>query len=88
VAEGCTVVGSQVAVRTSLGLRFFDHIILNQAGQMVAVEVKAGNAVRTALQIAKDAEIAARGGVIVGRNAPAALRGTLAAFNTVVRQVR
>ncbi|HWO25766.1 MAG TPA: hypothetical protein VNO30_43820, partial [Kofleriaceae bacterium] len=69
VAEGNTILGSQVSVRTSLGLRRIDHLIQTPGGQILAVEVKSGNAVRSAAQLAKDAALASEGGVLVGRNA-------------------
>lgn len=87
VAEGNTILGSQVSVRTSLGIRRIDHLIQTPGGQLVAIEVKAGNAVRDASQLAKDAEIATQGGVLVGKNAPAALRGQRIIIQTIERNV-
>jgi RHS repeat-associated protein len=82
VAQGNKILGSQVAVWTSLGLRVIDHLVQTPEGQIVAYEVKSGQAVRSAAQLAKDAEIATKGGVFVGKNAPAALRGQTLAVPT------
>ena len=71
---GANVVGSQVSMRTSQGIRVIDHLI-EADGSYVAVEVKTGNAVRNAAQLAKDAEMGTQGATVVGKNAPAALRG-------------
>lgn len=83
IAQGNTILGSQVAIWTSTGLRVIDHLVQTPAGQIIAYEVKAGNAVRNSAQIAKDAEIATKGGVLVGKNAPDFLRGVLRVIQTV-----
>jgi hypothetical protein len=87
VAEGNAILGSQVSVRTSLGIRRIDHLIQTPGGQILAIEVKAGNAVRNASQLAKDAELATQGGVLVGKNAPAALRGQRLIIQTIEKTV-
>ena len=69
VAEGSTILGSQVGARTSDGLRVIDHLIQNPAGKLVAVEVKAGNGSRSAAQLAKDGKMATEGAVLVGKHA-------------------
>jgi len=74
-AAGNKILGSQVSVRTSSGLRRIDHLIQTPGGRIVAIEVKTGNAVRNAAQLAKDALLSTEGGVLVGRNSPMALRG-------------
>jgi len=83
IAQGNTILGSQVAIWTSTGLRVIDHLVQTPASQIIAYEVKAGNAVRNSAQIAKDAEIATKGGVLVGKNAPDFLRGVLRVIQTV-----
>jgi RHS repeat-associated protein len=86
VAEGNKLLGSQVAARTSEGLRFIDHLIETPAGKIVAVEVKSGNAVRSTAQLAKDAKMATEGAVITGKNAPADLRGQRVIIETIERR--
>ena len=86
VAEGNKILGSQVSVRTSEGIRVIDHLIQTQGGQIVAVEVKSGGAVRNARQLAKDGAMATEGGVVVGKNAPDALRGQQIAIPTIERR--
>lgn len=88
VAEGNTILGSQVSIRTSAGLRRVDHLIQTPTGQILAVEVKSGNAVRSASQLAKDALLSTEGGVLVGKNAPAALRGQQLIIQTIERVYR
>jgi hypothetical protein len=88
VAEGNTILGSQVSVRTSLGLRRIDHLIQTPGGQIIAIEVKAGNSVRSSAQLAKDAVLSIEGGVLVGKNAPAALRGQQLIIQTSERLIR
>ena len=85
-AEGYTIVGSQVGVRTSLGLRFIDHLVEDPAGNLIAMEVKSGGGVRTGLQVAKDAEMATQGATIVSSKVPR-LTGQLKVIRTVVRTV-
>jgi hypothetical protein len=82
-AEGGTILGSHVGARTSQGLRVIDHLVQQADGTMVAVEVKSGGAVRTTLQLAKDEEMATQGATLVGRNAPAALRGQAVVLPTI-----
>nr|WP_323134523.1 RHS repeat-associated core domain-containing protein [Xanthomonas campestris] len=86
IAEGNKILGSQVTVRTSQGLRVLDHLVETPAGQVTAVEVKYGGAVRSASQLAKDGEMAAKGAVIVGKNAPAQLQGQRMVIDTVERR--
>jgi hypothetical protein len=86
VAEGNTILGSQVSVRTSEGRRVVDHLIQTPTGQIVACEVKCGGAARNASQLAKDRAMASDGGVIVGKNAPDALRGQQVAVPTIERR--
>jgi len=74
-AKGITIVGSQVAARTSQGLRVIDHLVQQADGSLVALEVKTGGGVRTAAQLAKDAAMETEGATLVGKNAPDALRG-------------
>ncbi len=53
-------------VQTPLGIRVIDHLIETAKGTLVAVEVKSGNAVRSALQIQKDLLIASGNYQILG----------------------
>jgi RHS repeat-associated protein len=85
-AEGYTIVGSQVGVRTSQGLRFIDHLVQDPAGNLIAVEVKSGGGTRTALQISKDLEMGTQGATIVSRKVPQ-LMGQTKVIPTVVRTV-
>lgn len=48
--------------------------------------MKAGGAVRNASQLAKDNALAIQGGTLVGKNAPAALRGQNMVIETVERR--
>jgi RHS repeat-associated protein len=65
-AEGNTILGSQVGVRTSEGLRFIDHLIQTPNGDIVAIEVKSGGAVKTVEQIMKDLALQKEGGIFTG----------------------
>lgn len=87
VAEGNTILGSQVAVRTSKGLRYIDHLIRTPSGEIVAVEVKSGGAIRSATQLAKDSALATEGGTIIGKNAPAGLQGARVIIKTIERRI-
>jgi RHS repeat-associated protein len=87
VAEGKTILGSQVCCTTSGGRRFIDHLTKDAAGDITAVEVKSGGATRSVAQRAKDAEIAAGRGTFVGKNARSAgVEGTQRAVGTVERR--
>jgi hypothetical protein len=68
-----------------MGLRVIDHLVQAPTGEIVAVEVKSGGAVRTGLQTLKDAAIEAGLGTFVGKNAPANLRGTSQPIPTIIR---
>lgn len=85
ITEGEKIVGSHVAARTSSGLRVIDHLI-ERAGKLIGVEVKAGNGVRNASQLAKDAEAATMGAVLTGKNAPPELRGQKVIIETIERR--
>jgi RHS repeat-associated protein len=82
-ASGATIVGSQVTVRTGLGLRRIDHVVQLPDASLVAIEVKAGRAVRTAAQRAKDAALESEGGLFVGKNS-GVLRGQVVQLPTIV----
>jgi RHS repeat-associated protein len=86
VAEGNTILGSQVTVKTSQGYRVIDHLIQTVEGKIVAVEVKAGGAARSATQVAKDEAMASEGAKIISKNAPKDLQGLELKIDTVVRQ--
>jgi RHS repeat-associated protein len=83
--EGYEIVAQRVSVRTSQGRRVIDILVTDKQGNLLAVEVKSGNAVRSASQLAKDAEIADVGGTLVGKNAPPGLRGSGVKIPTVER---
>ena len=85
-AEGRQILGQQVGVQTSQGLRNVDILTKDAAGQLANVEVKSGNAVRNASQVAKDTEIATEGGTYIGKNAPDAIRGQKLQVPTEVRK--
>jgi hypothetical protein len=80
---GFSVLGSQVSVRTTHGRRVIDHLIETPAGDILAIEVKTGNAVRSAAQLVKDAALASAGGLLVGKKAPANLRGQHLIIQTI-----
>lgn len=86
VNEGNEVLGSQVSVNTSAGRRVIDHLVRTPEGKVVAVEVKAGNASRSAAQMLKDSRMATEGGKLVGKNAPADLRGEIMKIETIERK--
>lgn len=67
--DGYNIIGSQVSVRTSGGRRIIDHLVLDPAGDMMAIEVKSGNAVRSNAQRFKDMLLETEGGVLTGKNA-------------------
>lgn len=85
-SEGKEVLGEQVGVRTSQGLRKVDVLTQDTAGKLENVEVKSGEAVRSASQVTKDNEIATQGGTYVGKNTPDSLRGQTVKVPTVVRK--
>jgi hypothetical protein len=87
IEEGNTILGSHVAVRTKKGLRVVDHLVQTPTGKILAIEVKSGGGVRTATQVLKDAELATRGGVVIGKNAPTELKNAHVVIVTVVRRV-
>ena len=62
--EGIQVIGTNFFVNTTEGRRFID-ILVRVNGKLVAIEVKSGNAVRSASQIARDVAMA-RDGVMIG----------------------
>jgi hypothetical protein len=59
------VVGEQIYIKTGLGDRIADGVI-EVNGKYIAVEVKSGGGVRTALQFAKDLYINTFGGEAFG----------------------
>jgi RHS repeat-associated protein len=81
-AGGNNLLGNQVSVRTSEGLRRLDNLVQTPSGQLINIEVKSGNAVRNASQLSKDSILASNGGTLVGRNAPDALRNTTQIIGT------
>jgi hypothetical protein len=86
IAEGNTILGSHVGARTSEGLRVIDHLIQTPNGQILAIEIKSGGAVRNARQMLKDSLMATEGAVITGKNAPVALRGQQIVISTIERR--
>jgi hypothetical protein len=77
--------GSQVRVRTSAGVRIVDHLVELPTGEIVALEVKTGGAVRTQYQIECDLAMELQGGRIVGTGAPGMV-GPHGPIRTVVLQ--
>lgn len=66
-ASGNTILGSQVGVQTSQGLRYIDHLIQTPSGEIFAVEVKSGGAAYdSSTQIAKDVALETEGGTFTG----------------------
>jgi Holliday junction resolvase-like predicted endonuclease len=68
-SQGYKIVGSQVSIRTSAGNRRVDHLVEDTNGNLIAIEVKSGNAIRSSTQLKKDALIQNDGGVVIGKNA-------------------
>jgi hypothetical protein len=58
-------------------------LIQTPGGQIVACEVKCGGAIRNSSQLAKDGAMATEGGVVIGKNAPNALRGQQIVIPTI-----
>jgi len=85
--EGNTILGSQVSVRTSHGRRVIDHLIQTPEGKIMAVEVKSGTARRNPTQFIKDTALGSEDGVLIGINAPVAMRGQNMIIETIERQV-
>lgn len=81
--QGNQILGSQVSVRTSAGIRRIDHLIKDPSGNIKAIEVKAGNARRNAPQLKKDSLLETEGGVIIGKNAPGDLVGQFRKIPTI-----
>ncbi|MCC6316975.1 MAG: hypothetical protein IT361_04715 [Gemmatimonadaceae bacterium] len=75
IAEGATILGRQVSARTSAGRRVIDFLVQRADETLVAIEAKSGGAVRNASQLLKDERMASEGAELVGKNAPAALKG-------------
>jgi Holliday junction resolvase-like predicted endonuclease len=84
--QGFEILGRQVAARVgNLGRRVIDLLVRERAvpKNVFAVEVKAGNAVRNAAQLAKDAMMENQGCTLVGKNAPKAFKGVFRQLRTV-----
>lgn len=71
--RGYKILGEQVSVMTSAGRRVVDFVV-EKDGEMLAIEVKTGDAVRSARQLAKDAamesegaRVGASGGALAGQ---------------------
>lgn len=78
--KGYKIIGKQVTARTSKGIRYVDYIV-ERGGEYAAIEVKSGNAVRNAGQLAKDAAMETEGAVI-GNNG-GALQGQTLKLKTI-----
>lgn len=87
VEQGGKILGSQVCCRTELGRRVIDHVVEDAGRTITAIEVKSGNATRSAMQRAKDAEIAAGRGTFAGKNA-GDLKGRTIPVETIERRVK
>lgn len=83
IAEGYKVLGSHVRATTSGGIRYIDHLVESPTGELIAIEVKSGNARRNSSQLAKDALMSTEGAVISGRNAPERYTGTTQVLRTI-----
>jgi len=69
--EGHEILGTQVSAKTPLSRRVIDILIRDgETNEVRAIEVKAGNAVRSSTQVAKDEAMASEGATLVGKNAP------------------
>jgi hypothetical protein len=90
VDSPATLLGSQVKVQTSAGVRIIDHLVRLPDGEIVALEVKSGGAVRDLEQLEKDYALEHEGGTILGRDAPGVPRrlGTAGSPNTPPRGIR
>lgn len=86
LGSAATLLGSQVEVMTSAGKRVVDHLVELPSGEIVALEVKSGGAVRTLEQAEKDLALELHGGTIIGRGAPGAPRVLPPNTRTVVVQ--
>jgi hypothetical protein len=75
-----------VTIKTPKTNRRVDHLIRDgKTGKLKAIEVKSGNAKRNKTQVSKDAAMESSGGKIIGKNAPADLKGTTVKIPTEVR---
>ncbi|SRR5258708_1827304 len=87
IDEGNTILGANVGARTSDGgLRVIDRLVQTPSGQITAVEVKSGEAVRNAQQLLRDNLMAIDGATLVGRNAPPVLRDQQLIIPTIERR--
>ncbi len=65
-----TLLGQQITANTPLGARRIDILYLDNAtNQLVALEVKSGQAIYDGLQVSKDMQIMAGNAALVGQNA-------------------
>lgn len=83
-----SILAQQLYVRTSLGLRIVDIVVREPSGRIVAYEVKAGSAVRSPTQYAKDYVIWRYGGEIRSLNKRGFEHGARVQFGTGVLHVR
>ena len=80
------ILGEHVTARIDGEIRYIDKLARTPGNQLVAVEVKAGDATRGASQVAKDTKMATTGAVL-GNNAPADLQGYPVVIPTFVLRV-
>jgi RHS repeat-associated protein len=78
--KGYKIIGRHVTAKTSKGVRYVDYVV-ERGGQYTAIEVKSGNAIRDAGQLAKDAAMETEGAVL-GNNA-GSLQGQVMKLKTV-----
>jgi hypothetical protein len=78
--RGYKIIGGQVTVRTTAGIRYVDYIV-EKGGEYLAIEVKTGDAVRKASQLTKDGLMESAGGTI-GNNG-GALQGQTLKLKTI-----
>jgi RHS repeat-associated protein len=88
VDKGDTILAQQLYVRTPLGLRIVDIVVREPSGRVVAYEVKAGSAVRSSMQYAKDYAIWRDGGEVRSLNKRGFEQGSRVQFGTGILNVR
>jgi len=87
--DGFEILGRQIWVRTSAGIRITDFIVTGGAfgTQLVGVEVKVNTSVRTPGQIAKDELIQTSGGTIANWSRANFTHGETVQYPTLIYQV-
>jgi RHS repeat-associated protein len=86
VKEGYRVLASQIKVKPSAGTRVIDHLVQSAEGEIMAVEVKSGNATRNASQLAADGALEKEGGRVLRENLPPGVPRDLGPVRTIERR--